>query len=165
MRILSLTWRPVALAWALEPLNNKTNRTYHSQDMDKKSKDDKWYFQERNKNVLNKTKNLLIERRVLLNLEHYILKISGNDIANNNRKKNELKSKRELRPITTKKSRNPYVLHHRTFVITVQHEDLYSNLLITNTCYRKRWTKWRPENCHHWNRYLTVYFHQSTTQQ
>ena len=78
MRILSSTWRPVALAQALEPLNNKTNRNYHSQDMDKKSKDDKWYFQERNKNVLDKMKNLLIERRVLLKLEHYILKISHN---------------------------------------------------------------------------------------
>ena len=78
MRILSSTWRPVALAQALEPLNNKTHRTYHSRDMDKKSIVDKWYFQEWNKNVLNKTKKLLIERRVLLNLEHYILKISHN---------------------------------------------------------------------------------------
>lgn len=163
MRILSSTWRPVALARALEPLNNKTNRTYHIRDMDKKSKVDKWYFQERNKNVLNKTKNLLIERRVLLNREQYILKISGNGTANNNMKKNELKIQKGITSHYYQKTRNPYVLHQRTFVITVQHEDLYSNLLITNTCYRKRWTKWRSDNCHHWNRYLTVYFHQSTT--
>ena len=79
-------------------------------------------------------KNLLIERRVLLKLEHYNLKISGNGTANNNMKKNELK----IQKGTTKKTVNHYVLHQRTFVITVQHEDLYSNLLITNTCYRKR---------------------------
>lgn len=43
--------------------------------------------------------NLLIERRVLLKLEHYILKISGNGTANNNMKKNELK----IQKGTTKK--------------------------------------------------------------